>query len=200
MPKLADAEKFEVNQMPQLYECGETVNDKQWLGVCATIQSDALTKLWVSGGRYPQVIATIASASDLFNFMVNFNPEAATQGFAAQSLISALSGLHNYNKSFDTQFALTVRGKKAVFVNCYYPTMDDKHRESACTPLSRDTDEISEIGWIQTSSAKRLNTSLAAAKSSSNCANQSPPDCTFSYTPTVLSHDRYSFRIPSFKI
>ena len=78
------------------------------------------------------------------------HPEAATQGFAAQSLISALSGLHNYNKSFDTQFALTVRGKKAVFVNCYYPTMDDKHRESACTPLSRDTDEIkAEIGWIQ---------------------------------------------------
>ena len=64
VPKLADAKKFEVNQMPQLYECGETVNDKQWLGVGASIQCDALTKLWVSGGRYPQVIATIASASD----------------------------------------------------------------------------------------------------------------------------------------
>ena len=150
VPKLADAEKFEVNQMPQLYECGKTVNDKQWLGVGASIQCDALTKLWVSGGRYPQVIATIVSASDLFNFMVNFNPEAATQGFAAQSLISALSGLYNYNKSFDTDFALTVKGNKAVFVNCYVPGMDAKHREAACTPLSRNTDEIkAEIGWIQ---------------------------------------------------
>ena len=146
--------------MPQLYECGKTVNDK-WLGVGASIQCDALTKLWVSGGRYPQVIATIAPASDLFNFMVNFNPEVTTQGFAAQSLIS-LCGLYNYNKSFDTDFALTVKGNKAVFVNCYVPGMDAKHREQlALRCPETPTRSKQRSAGFKTSSAKHLNTSLA---------------------------------------
>ena len=93
IPKVEDAQKFEVNEMPQLYECGETTSDKKWFGVGKRLNCAGLLKLRVTNGRYPQLIATLTDGRDPFNFMVDFDPSKKTQGYAALSFISALAGL-----------------------------------------------------------------------------------------------------------
>ena len=150
IPKREDAEKFEVNEMPQLYECGETTSDKQWFGVGKRLNCAGLLKLRVTNGRYPQLIATLTDGRDPFNFMVDFDPEKKTQGYAALSFISALAGLYNHAPDYQASFSLTVGGRTAVFINFWVPTDDDANREQANLPLVNDTALMkAEIGLMQ---------------------------------------------------